>query len=234
MTVTAATLRDLHRIHQQLTDLRDRLQRGPRQIQIRETTVAKLQAKLEELHESSRKMQMTIDRKQLELKSGEQKIVDVQGKLNASSSNKEFQAFQEQIAAAEMAGSVLADEILEGMEKIDQLKESEQQAKEQVQAGEQDLAQTTHEVEGSAALIQADVTRLEKDLSQEEATLPAEIKADYKRIVGRKGADGMAASAGGVCNGCGQNITLNMQSDLLLSKIVFCNACGCMLYQEPA
>ncbi len=32
MSVTAAALRELHRIHQQLAELRDRLERGPKQV----------------------------------------------------------------------------------------------------------------------------------------------------------------------------------------------------------
>ena len=56
---------------------------------------------------------MTGDRKQLDLKASELRIADWKVKLNTCSSNKEYQTMNEQIAAAEMAGSVLADEILE-------------------------------------------------------------------------------------------------------------------------
>jgi predicted nucleic acid-binding Zn-ribbon protein len=33
-----------------------------------------------------------------------------------------------------------------------------------------------------------------------------------------------------VCTGCGQQITLNMQNELKLSKLVFCKSCGRLLY----
>ena len=122
MSITAAALRELHRIHQQLGDLRDRLERGPKQVRLREADVTQLEARLAEAKEKAKQMQMAADRKQLELKSGEQKVVDLRVKLNAASSNKEYQALLEQIAAAEMAGSVLSDEILEGLEKIDHLR----------------------------------------------------------------------------------------------------------------
>src|SRR5919109_2210650 len=120
MSVTAAALRELHRIHQQLAEFRDRLERGPKQVRAREANVAQLEARLAESRERAKQTQMAIDRKQLDLKAGEQKVVDLRVKLNAASSNREYQALLEQIAAAEMAGSVLSDEILEGLEKIDQ------------------------------------------------------------------------------------------------------------------
>lgn len=117
MSVTAAALRELHRIHQRLADLRDRLERGPKQVRARETNVAVLEAKLAEARDRAKQTQMALDRKQLDLKSGEQKVLDLKVKLNAANNNREYQALLEQIAAAEMAGSVLSDEILEGLEK---------------------------------------------------------------------------------------------------------------------
>ena len=115
MSVTAAALRDLHRLHQQLADLRDRLERGPKQVRAREANVAQLDARLAEAREKAKQTQMAVDRKQLDLKSGEQKVLDLRVKLNTANNNREYQALLEQIAAAEMAGSVLSDEILEGM-----------------------------------------------------------------------------------------------------------------------
>ncbi len=83
MSVTAAALRELHRIHQQLAELRDRLERGPKQVRAREANVAQLEARLAEARDKAKQTQMAVDRKQLDLKSGEQKVVDLRVKLNA-------------------------------------------------------------------------------------------------------------------------------------------------------
>jgi predicted nucleic acid-binding Zn-ribbon protein len=230
MSVTAAALRELHRIHQQLAELRDRLERGPKQVRAREANVAQLEAKLSEARERAKQTQIAVDRKQLDLKSGEQKIVDLRVKLNACSSNREYQALLEQIAAAEMAGSVLSDEILEGLEKIDQLAGGVKEAEKNLTAGKQELEKARRNVEESASSIRSDLTRLEAELAQSEKALPADLKADYQRVVRSKGADSLAVVDDGVCTGCGQQITLNMQNELKLSKLVFCKACGRLLY----
>ena len=230
MSITAAALRELHRIHQQLADLRDRLERGPKQVRAREANVAQLEARLADARERSKQTQMAIDRKQLDLKSGEQKVVDLRVKLNAASSNREYQALLEQIAAAEMAGSVLSDEILEGLEKIDQLGLGVKEADKNLAAGKQELEKARRAVEDSAATIRSDLTRLEGELAQAEKALPADLKADYQRVVRSKGADSLASAEDGVCTGCGQQITLNMQNELKLSKMVFCKTCGRLLY----
>lgn len=232
MSVTAAALRELHRIHQQLADLRDRLERGPKQVRAREANVAQLEARLAEARERAKQMQMAADRKQLDLKSGEQKVVDARVKLNGASSNREYQALLEQIAAAEMAGSVLADEILEGLEKVDQLGLLVKEADKNLASGKQEMAKARQAVESSATTIRADLTRLEGELAEAEKALPSDLKADYERVVRSKGADSLALSEDGVCTGCGQQITLNMQNELKLLKLVFCRSCGRLLYLD--
>jgi predicted nucleic acid-binding Zn-ribbon protein len=230
MSVTAAALRELHRIHQQLADLRDRLERGPKQVRAREANVLQLEAKLAEARDKTKQTQMAVDRKQLDLKSGEQKVVDLRVKLNTANSNREYQALLEQIAAAEMAGSVLSDEILEGMEKVDLHSIAAKEAEKNLATSKQELDKTKHAVEDSAASIRSDLARLEAELSQAEASLPSDMKADYQRVVRSKGADSLALADDGVCTGCGQQITLNMQNELKLSKLVFCKTCGRLLY----
>ena len=46
MNVTAALLRDLHRLHRQLADLRERHDRGPKHFRSREANVHRLEDEL--------------------------------------------------------------------------------------------------------------------------------------------------------------------------------------------
>ena len=121
MAVSTAVLRELHRIHMQLSDLRDRQARGPRRVQVHTNNVAEQQSALDAAQDTVKQTKMSADQKQLDLKTSENKIDDLKAKLNGCSSNKEYQTLLEQIAATEMTNSVMADEILEAMEKIDQL-----------------------------------------------------------------------------------------------------------------
>jgi uncharacterized protein len=232
MAVTAAMLRELHSLHQQLAELRNRVERGPQQIRAREANVANLKTNVEEARARVQETQLVINRKQLDLKAGEQKVVDAKVRLNAASSNKEYQALVEQIAAAEMAGSVLADEILEAMEKVDALQAVVSEAEQALAAGTQDLDKVRQAIQSSAASLKADITRLEADLAQAESGLPADFKVDYERVIRGKGANGLAAVEENVCGACGHQITLNMQNELRLSRPVFCKACGCLLYMS--
>ena len=230
MAVSTAALRELHRIHGQLADLRERQVRGPRQVQARQANVTQQDEALAAAQDQVKQTKMTADQKQLDLKSGENKILDLKNKLNGCSSNKEYQALLEQIAAAEMANSVLADEILEALEKVDQLEILVNEAKAQVEVANNELVKCRDKVAAESAVIQSDIERLEGELAAAEKALPVDFKNDYRRVIRGKGADGMAEVDDGVCQGCGKKITLNMQNELLLSKPVFCKSCGCLLY----
>jgi len=224
------TLRTLHRIHRQLADLDDRIQRGPRQIKAAESSVAALEAAYGEAQERIKQARMAADQKQLQLKSSEAKIVELQGKLNTCKTNREFQALKEQIAADEMANSVLADEILETLEKVDAMQAEVAAEQEKVTAAKSQLVKVREKVEGERERLLADVQRLQGELKQAEQQLPPDFREAYDRVIRSKGDDGMAAVEGENCTGCYQQITPNNYNLVTLGQIVSCGSCGRILY----
>ena len=230
MSDTAGVLRELHRIHRQLSDLRERLERGPKQIRARETNLARLEAELAQLKADVKAARVATDQRQLLLKSGESKIRDLKAKLNAASSNREYQALKDQIAADEMANSVLADEILEAMEKIDGFAPAIAEAEQKLAKGKEELSKTQGQVRDMQGSLMGDVQRLEGELKTVEATLPVDFRDAYHRIVHSKGSDAMAQVEGEVCGGCHHQITANVFNSLLMGRIVACQSCGRLLY----
>jgi hypothetical protein len=78
--------------------------------------------------------------------------------------------------------------------------------------------------------MQADIAQLEEERVKVEKNLPSDFRTDYERVVKAKGADALAPVEEGVCTGCGQQITLNMENDLKLGKTILCRACGRLVY----
>ncbi len=230
MAITAAALRMLHRIHQQLGDLRDRADRGPKQVRAHETNVKRLEDELAAVKNQHKATRIASDQKQLSLKAGEAKIEDLRRKLNACGSNREYQALLEQIAADEMANSVLADEILEAMEKVDEFHQHIFEAEQRLVKGKEELAKVQQAVRDQTGLIEGDVKRLEIELREAEAALPADIRDGYNRVVKSRGSEAMAAVEGECCGGCFNTLTPNMFNALHMSHVVFCKNCGCLLY----
>lgn len=230
MTSTADILRLLHRIHRQLADLRGRLDRGPRVIKAHKANVAALETEQAEAKQAATSARMAADQKQLQLITGETKIADLRTKLNTCSTNREYQALLEQIAADEMANSVLEDEILEALEKIETLQMAIVDAERKVTGGKEEMVKSEQAVCAEADTLKAEVARLETELTEAEKELPEDIQSDYHRIVKTRGEESMAAVEGDICVGCYQQITPNMVNILLMGQIVICKSCGRLLY----
>ena len=185
-TVPAATLRDLHRIHSQLADLRDQLQRAPKQLTARKAAVTALEADLAAAQQAVADTRKAADGKQLDVKSQEAKIVNWRGQLNTASSNEVYDTLKEQIAAGEMAASVLEDETLELLERIDELVGAAGRAEEHLAKGKSDFEQFRGELSERVKTVRAEIERLEADLAETEKTLSGDFVAEYKRLVAPK------------------------------------------------
>jgi predicted nucleic acid-binding Zn-ribbon protein len=214
-----------------LEDLRERAERGPRQLKAREANLAKLNEELAKIQSEAKAAKVRADQKQLLLKSGEDKISNLEAKLNAAQSNREYQALKDQIAADKMANSVLADEILESLEKIDEYKLVVAQSQTRIAASKDEAAKAQAIVREQNQLIEGDIKRLEVDLAAAERELPDDFRESYQRLVRSRGADAMAEVEGGVCTGCSVNLTPNLQSEVSMGRAVTCKSCGRLIYR---
>jgi uncharacterized protein len=228
--IGTSVLRVLHRLQRQLTDLRERLDRGPRQIRAAETHVEHSESQLTAIKAESKAIRVATDQKQLHLKSSEDKVKDLRRKLNAATSNREYQLLLEQIAADDMANSVLADEILELLEKSDAFQKNVVDAEAALAAAKRKTEEVRAEVAKAEPSLRDDVARLEVELRQTEATLPGEIRDLYNRIVRQKGEDALAIIENQCCGGCNQQIPLNACNMVVLGQPISCKTCGRLLY----
>lgn len=230
MTISGNALRQLHRIHRQLTDLRERLARGPKQIAAGDANAKRAENAVEEAKSAYKQARVQSDDKQLQLKSREARLKDLQIKLNEAKSNKEFQALKEQIAADTQANSVLSDEILESLEKLDELTAAIAAAEVNLVKAKEEAAKTRARVNEQQQGLETELARVLSELTEAEKNLPQDFKIEYQRITKARGEDAMAQVEGSCCGGCFQMITANMEADLRLERPVFCKSCGCLLY----
>ncbi|HJN13780.1 MAG: phospholipase [Pirellulaceae bacterium] len=230
MTVTGEALRELHRIHRQLADLRSRIERGPRQIKAGESSVRKLELETEQAKESLKRARMTADEKQLHLKSREDRIEELRTQLNGASSNKEFQTLKNQIAADEQANLVMQDEVLEALEKIDELAGKLTASNNSLTTVQVETAKISKRVEGEQGKLDSELRRVQAELLEAEENLPEDIRNDYHRMAKARGEGALSQVDGEVCGGCFQTLTTQMMNLLYLSKPIFCPNCGAMMY----
>ncbi|MCE9548213.1 MAG: phospholipase [Planctomycetia bacterium] len=231
MSISAAGMQDLHRIHQQLTDLRERLAAGPKQITNRQINVTRLEAELAKAKDEHKAARVSADQKQLLLKAGEQKIRDRRTQLNQCNTNREYQTMVEQIAGDEMTNSVLEDEILEALDKIERAQQGVALAEGNIVKAKAELVKATEAVRATEDSLKTDVHRLEGELAEREKTLPADFLEVYARLVKARGEDALAKVDGDCCGGCYQQLTPNVINQILMERIIVCAGCGRLLYK---
>lgn len=226
------TLRVLHRIHRQLTDLNGRRRRGPNLVRAHQANVKKQEGERDLIRDETTKMKVATDAKQGRLKDGEEKVNKLKIQLNAASSNREYQGLKEQMAAREMANSVLADEILEGLERLDEMAQKVAEAEKLLAITTAETEKAQQEVQREEPLIVADIERLEAELSGHVNRLDGDFKTLYLRISKVRGEETLAPLRGEYCNGCSRLVPLNNIANLMLDvpKPAICEGCGRMLY----
>ena len=234
VALSSATLRTLHRIHRQLADLEDQLSAGPRLVAARTAEVAAAEARRTTAQDDVKKARVAADQKQLQLKSAEAKIRDLEGKRNACKTNREYQTLGEQIAADTMANKVLEDEILECLERIDALKGAVPAAEAAVAASAKALADAKARVAAESGRLEAEKTRVRAELEAAERELDEDVREKYSRIVKHKGADGLAPLDDRSCGGCCQQLTSDTVVAVSHGRVAVCRNCGRLLYQPES
>ncbi len=228
--IGTAVLRVLHRLQRQLTDLRERRDRGPRQIRATENHIKHCEEDVARIKAEAKTFRVAADQKQLQLKVNEDKVKDLRRKLNAAASNREYQLLLDQIGADEMANSVQADEILEALEKADGFNGQIAEAEATLAAARRKAEEIRGDVAKLEPVLAADIAKYEAELKESEATLPKEIHNQYSRIVLHKGEDALAIIENQCCGGCHQKIPLNACSQVMLGQPISCKTCGRLLY----
>ncbi|MCA8986941.1 MAG: hypothetical protein KDA78_04840 [Planctomycetaceae bacterium] len=230
MSSTTLSLKALHQILQNLEQAREKIEKGPRQIQIREGIVKKREQELADFLEALKRRKMNSDSKSLELKTVEKKLQDLQAKLNSASSNREFDAFKEQIRADEMAKSVLEDEILESFDLMEAEAAKRPNFEKSLENARQELKSFQAQFQEDEVRCKATIEQLSTELVDMEKMLPSEPREQYKRLVKSRGAKAMGPISNGACGNCFVNLTPQQRILIKTGPIQFCSSCATMLY----
>ncbi len=227
-------LKQLHVLHIQLRDVLERLEHGPRQVKARQQNAEKKQAEIESLKEQHKQLRMATDQKNLQLKSIETKMADLRGKLNTASSNREYEIIMSQIDADKMAKSVLEDEILESLEKVDQAQGRIKAAEKELEAINSEIKRVAAEVESVVPGLRSKEAELQAALKQAESHVPGTLLENYRRLVQAHGADALASVENKACTACHAILSPNYVVELNTGKALLCRSCGRLLYISKA
>ncbi len=231
MSAATAGLKRLHELHIRLQDINKQLEHGPRQVKARQQILNKKQAEVDAVKAELKQTRMLADQKNLQLKTNEGKIEQLRAKLNQATSNREFDVIKSQIDADTMANSVLEDEILEVLEKVDQHQQKIKQLEDDTTQTAADVRRVAQDVETAAPKLRDQAAELQTALSEAEKILPANAVATYRRLVQAHGAGALATVENSACTACFEILSANYLVELNTGKFLFCRTCGRLLYR---
>jgi len=225
-------IKQLHQLHIELAGYQDELRRGPIRLRASDNLIAKREAAVEAEREKLTDCKKNADQKNLQLKTNEAKILELKGKLNTATSNREFNIIKGQIEADEMANSVLEDEILESLDKVDQAQVECGKFEEEVAVAKAGREKAAAEIAEAKPGLDANVAELEAEIAVVARPLPGEVKEHYTRAIKSFGPEAMAVVTDKICESCHISISPQMQVELNSGKIVICRECSRILYND--
>lgn len=229
MSSNGAGLKEIHKLRLQLEELTEEIEGGPRQIAARQNLADKKKAELEARRTKLKQLKVAADQKNLQLKTNESKIHDLQGKLNGATNNREFDALKTQIAADTMANSVLEDEILEALDGCDAMQREIKDFEAEIATLEAEIAKFASSVQERQPALKAQAAEVEAKIADAEKFLPADIVPQYRRLVQSYGAHALSPVTGTACSECYVGQRQQTIVELRSGKCVFCT-CGRLMY----
>ncbi len=230
MTVSAEGLTQLHELHIAYQEIQSQLDRGPKRIKAKEQQTALRSSELDQARTAYKATRVLSDQKGLELKTLEARLASMNSKLNMATSNKEFDAIRGQIQADEMAKSVLEDEGLEILEKVDLAQAHIKDCEEALKKSQEEEKLFREQFNSRSDELTREAARLESEITELSKIIPAEFQAQYQRVAANKGAECMAQIINNACQGCYFNLPQQAAIKIKTGHILFCTSCSALLY----
>jgi uncharacterized protein len=230
MSGPAILFREIHRLRRSAQEIKDQLDRAPRQLKAQQARVARQEELQREAQAALKHLRVEIHEKEVTLKSTHGQIKKYEQQLEKAESNREYDALKLEITTARATCQKLEDEILASMTaveehtaKLPELERAVQQVREEFTLFEK--TSTEKHAERTAQLNQT-LARLK----EVEAGIPTTIREQYDRMIGGMGADALACARNRICLACSTEITTQSHHELLQHAFVVCKACGRILY----
>lgn len=226
----AAILREIHRLRRHAKELQTEIDRLPQRLKAQQNKVARQEETQRETQETLKKTKVKTHDKEVTLKTTHQQIAKHQKQLNEAASKKEYDALQAEINADKQKCQKLEDEILEAMAETEGRTAQLPELEKSVKQAKEEAAQFEREASARQASLSEQLQQALQQLKEVEATLPADVRPQYERLVGHRGEDAMALVQDRVCAACYTEITAQMSNELFIGQFVLCKNCGRILY----
>ncbi len=202
-------------------------------IQKKNIQIKREKALTEQKHEEKIAVQKEIDRKELDLKTNESEISKYNSQLNSIKTNKEYTALVSEIGSKKADMSILEDEILSMMSKLEAANQGYERAKENLKSEDESLKDLTERVNTELREADIEIEKVKDEQKKYIELLDEHSLKQYSRLSNIKGGKAIVPVIGNVCGGCSMTVTRQTLNELMSNKdLVFCRSCSRILYLD--
>lgn len=233
MIESIEVLKRLQSLKSKINELKEYQELRKQDVQKKKTQIEDKKALAEEKHEEKLSRQKEIDRKELDLKTDEGEITKYNVQLNSIKTNKEYTALRTEIGSKKADMSILEDEILNTMSKLESVNEEYNKLQEDLRREEESLENLIESVDADVKKTDIEIEEIQNDRKKYIDALDENSLKHYNRLSSIKGGKAVVAVIDNMCGGCSMKITAQTLNLLIGSnELVFCQSCSRILYLE--
>lgn len=233
MIESIEVLKRLQSLKSKINELKEYQELRKQDVQKKKTQIEDKKALAEEKHEEKLSRQKEIDRKELDLKTDEGEITKYNVQLNSIKTNKEYTALCTEIGSKKADMSILEDEILSTMSKLESVSEEYNKLQEDLRREEENLKDLVESVDADVKETDIEIEKIQNDQKKYIDALDENSLKHYNRLSSIKGGKAVVAVLDNMCGGCSMKITAQTLNLLMGSnELVFCQSCSRILYLE--
>ena len=191
----------------------------------------KKKAGLRAAEEQLKGIQLSQKQKEMDLQTREEKIKKLQGQLYQLKSNKEYTAMELEIKGLKADKSLLEEEILELLDRMDQVKTKVAQEKELFSADEKKAKEELEVLKKGEGEAQQKVSELQEKRKVHLPNIDVKLLVQYEKVLKSREGLALVPVRNNACSGCHMGLPPQVVNEIQLQdKLVVCESCARILY----
>ncbi len=169
------------------------------------------------------------------LSTGDDRIKELQGRLNQVKTNKEYDASLKEIEEQKKKNGILEEEILELYDKVEEAEKEDRRTAAEWEDRKKEFDARRKEFEDLAGRAESELSEKKSEREKKSSELSSENYALYEKLRQNK-RRAVVRTMKEVCQGCNRHIPAQMYNEVLKGeKLVLCSNCERILvYTESA
>lgn len=224
---------DLQQVDTQIFQLDSEKQKKPGEIKTLEFLFEEKKKSLSALEKTMLDLLKEKKDKELDLASKEENIKKLQTQLYQLKTNKEYTAMLNEIEGVKADVSLLEDQLLEKLDKIDQTKAKIEKEKHTLTEEEKRFNEEKNKIQLRLKEIDDSLAQLDAQRKTISAEVDKKILSRYERILEGRDSLAIVKVVDQACKGCNMSVPPQMINLIkMYERIVSCEVCQRILYLE--